>query len=115
MITDPTPTPTYPALPPPHILQLGESLEIHATSDDVVIAVTSHRLVMSHGARSILDLQFAGLRRIQFDIERGKAATLVIVPETREPRVVAIQIPELRETALALALIGRRLNEQEPE
>ena len=54
-------------------------------------------------------------RELQFDIERGKAATLVIVPETREPRVVAIQIPELRETALALALIGRRLNEQEPE
>lgn len=105
---------TQPAFEGSHALQPGEVLETHATSDDVVIAVTSHRLVMTDGARTIVDLPFSGLRRVQFDIERGRAATLVIVPESEEPQVVPIRIAELRSTAIAMAAIGGRLNDSEP-
>jgi hypothetical protein len=79
-----------------------------------VIAVTDHRLILADNRRTILDVPFSGLRRIQFDIERGRAATLVIVPEhiSDEPQVLAVPIPRLREVAGTLAVVGERLNEQ---
>jgi hypothetical protein len=45
-------------------------------------------------------------------MERGRAATLVIVPEhiSNWPRVLGIPIESLREAALVLARIGERLN-----
>jgi hypothetical protein len=51
----------------------------------------------------------------QFDIERGRPATLVIVPEhiTNWPRVLSIPMETLREVALVLARVGERLNESE--
>jgi hypothetical protein len=109
--------------PPPllHILQPGEVVQHHAVAQDVVIAVTDHRLILADHRRTILDVPFSGLRRIQFDIERGRAATLVIVPEhiSDEPQVLAVPIPRLREVAGTLAVVGERLNEQmgsvEPE
>ena len=102
-----------PSFPLPHILQPGEVVESQAVAEDSVLAVTSQRIILAEGDRTVLDLPFSGLRRGQFDVERGRVATLVIVPEhvTHEPRVVAIPIPKLRETALALARIGERLNE----
>jgi hypothetical protein len=99
-------------VPPPllHILQPGEVLETHATALDAVIAVTSHRLIVTEGRRAVLDIPFSNLRRIQFDVERGRDATMVIVPDRDEPRVVAVPISKLTETANVLAIIGERLN-----
>ena len=87
-------------------------METHATAQDVVIAVTNERLIVVDDNRPILDVPFSGLRRIQFDIERGRPASLVIVPELvrDEPRVLNIPIAKLREAAIALARIGERLN-----
>jgi hypothetical protein len=98
--------------PLPHILQPGEVLETQAAADDAVIAVTSQRLILTEGERLVLDIPFSELRRIQFDIERGRRSTVVIVPEhiANEPRVVAVPTSTIREAALALAVIGERLN-----
>ena len=52
-----------------------------------------------------------GLRRIQFDIERDRPATLVIVPHDprNEPQVIPIP-PELYDDVTgALAIVGREL------
>jgi hypothetical protein len=67
---------------------------------------------VAEGGRIVLDVPFSGLRRIQFDIERGRVASMVIVPEHigDEPRVVSIPGSRLREAALALAAIAERLN-----
>ena len=70
-----------PAFPLPHILQPGEILEAHATVQDAIIAVTNHRVIVAEGDRTVLDIPFSGLRRIQFDIERGRVAPMVILPE----------------------------------
>jgi len=96
----------------PHILQPGEILETQADAEDAVIVVTSQRLIVAEGERLVLDVPFTELRRIQFDIERGRHATLVIVPEhiANEPRVVAVPISTLRDAAHALAVVGERLN-----
>jgi hypothetical protein len=69
-------------------------------------------LVVAEGDAPVLDIPFSELRRIQFDIERGRAATLVIVPEhiSNWPRAVGIPIESLGEAALVLARVGERLN-----
>jgi hypothetical protein len=99
-------------LPPPHILQPGEVLETQAAAQDALIAVTNQRLIVTEGERIVLDIPFSELRRVQFDIERGRRATLVFVPEhvAHEPRVVAVPHAALKDTAVALALVGERLN-----
>ena len=58
-----------------------------------------------------LSIGFDELRRIQFDIERDRPATMVIVPEEAhyEPQVLAIPPQEFKATAEALALIGLQL------
>jgi len=101
------------SFPVPHVLRPGEVVETHAVADESVIAVTGERLIVVEGDRTVLDIPFDELRRIQFDIERGRKATLVIVPEhiNNWPQVVSIPIPNLRETALVLARIGERVNE----
>jgi hypothetical protein len=101
--------------PPPllHILQPGEIVQAHTRAADVLIAVTSQRLIVADDDRTLLDIAFSQLRRVQFDIERGRSATLVIVPEQArdEPQVIAVPIAKLAEVAAALALLGQRLNE----
>jgi hypothetical protein len=101
------------SFPVPHILRPGEVVETQALADSSTIAVTRERLIVVDGDTVVLDIPFDGLRRIQFDIERGRDATLVIVPEhiSNWPRVVSVPIPNLRETALVLARIGERVND----
>jgi hypothetical protein len=92
-------------------LEPDEVLEAHAKARDIAIAVTDRRLLVGAGARLALNVPFDGLRRIQFDIERQRPATMVIVPERPqdEPQVLAVDPGEYDEVARALAIIGRRL------
>jgi hypothetical protein len=82
-----------------------------------VIAITEQSLVVVEGDGAVLDIPFSELRRVQFDIERNRDATMVIVPEriSNWPRVVSVLVPAVREAALALARIGERLNEYQPK
>lgn len=99
--------------PLPHILRPGEVVESQAVVEGSAIAVTRERLIVVEGDRTVLDIPFEELRRIQFDIERGRDATLVIVPEhiSNWPRIVSVPVGYLRETAAVLARIGERINE----
>ncbi len=108
-----TSNPAARSFPLPHVLRPGEVVEAHAVVEGSVIAVTKERLVVAEGDSTVLDISFDGLRRIQFDIERGRDATLVIVPEHIHnwPRVVSVPIRNLRATSLVLARIGERINE----
>lgn len=101
------------SFPLPHILQPGEVIETVAEANGSMIVLTRERLIVVEGDKTVLDIPFAELRRIQFDIERGRDATLVIVPEhiSNWPRIVSVPIPNLRETAIVLARIGERVNE----
>jgi len=104
------------SFPLPHILQPGEVIESQANANGAVIAVTEYRLVVVEGDGEILDIPFSELRRVQFDIERDRDATMVIVPEhiSNWPRIVSVPVPALREAAIALARIGERINDYEP-
>ena len=106
-----------PSFPLPHILRPGEVVERQAHADGFLIAVTGQRVIVTDGHRPVMDIPFAELRRIQFDIERDRDATLVMVPEhiKNEPRVFSVPLANLDETAVTLALIGRRMNEAEEQ
>jgi len=98
----------------PHVLEAlepGEQLRHRARATDAVIAVTDRRLVVAAQNRVALAVPFHSLRRIQFDIERNRPATLVIVPEMAhdEPQVLSIPRERYAETAEALVAIGDQL------
>jgi hypothetical protein len=105
--------PTGRAFPLPHILRPGEVVETQAVVEESAILVTRERLIVIEGDKTVLDIPFDELRRIQFDIERGRDATLVIVPEhiSNWPRIVSVPVGFLSETAAVLARIGERINE----
>ena len=98
----------------PHVLEAlepGEELHVSAQATDAVLAVTDRRLMVAARERIALAVPFQALRRIQFDIERDRPATLVIVPEMAhdEPQVLSIPPDRYVEAAEALVAIGQRL------
>ena len=96
-----------------HLLEPDEKVHIQTRSIDATLAITDRRLVVATGQRVALDIPYESLRRIQFDIERDRPATLVLVPDrpTDQPQVLAIPPEEYERTCMALAEIGRRLAE----
>lgn len=88
-------------------LEPGEEIKARAAN----IVVTDRRVAVASHEHLLLDIPIDRLRRIQFDIERGRPATLVLVPHqpVDEPQVLAIQPDEYPEIANALVVIGQRL------
>ena len=94
-------------------LEPGETVQVLARASDTSLLVTDRRVAVAEGDRVALDVPIKGLRRIQFDIERERPATLVIVPDhpAHEPRVIAVPPERFDEITRALAFIGSRLHE----
>lgn len=108
-IVDPRPDEDDPLL---RLLGPDEPVQAYARARQHRIVVTERRLAVANDDRVALHIEHHRLRRIQFDIERDRPATLVIVPERPgdEPQVLAVPPERYDEMALALAYIGRRLN-----
>ena len=103
-----------PTTPIPYrLLEPGEQVYAEAQADDgAALLVTDRRVAVAvRPDRFQLDVPFDALRRIQFDIERNRPATLVIVPDhpQDEPQVLAVPSEQLPAVAEALAYIGQRL------
>ena len=66
--------------------------------------MTDRRLAVGSTDRLMLDIGIDGVRRIQFDIERDRPATLVVVPEhpSDEPQVLAVHPEDYPAVAQAL-------------
>jgi hypothetical protein len=98
-----------------HILQPDEELHVQARAMDGIVAVTNRRVVITSNERVTMDVHYGELRRIQFDIERGRPATFVVVPDdpSNPPEVLAIPASEYENTARVLALIGQRIADRE--
>ena len=93
------------------VLEPDEVLRARARAREAVLAVSDRRLIVAARERVALSVGFHELRRIQFDIERDRPATMVIVPEEahNEPQVLAIPPEAFSNTAVALTLIGQQL------
>ncbi len=98
------------------LLNPDEPVAAYARARNHRIVVTERRLVVADEDRVSLHIEHRALRRIQFDIERHRPATLVIVPEhpSDEPQVLSVPPERYDEMALALAYIGRRLDDERP-
>ena len=101
------PHPTLRSLDP------DEQVHVQAKAGDHVLIVTDRRLAIAAEDRLALDVPIDNLRRIQFDIDRDRPATLVVVPvrPQDEPQVLAVQPSEYEGVARALVVIGKRLAE----
>ena len=84
-----------------------------AAARDGLILVTNKRVAVAAEGRLAMDLPIEDLRRIQFDIERTRPATLVIVPDHAgdEPQVLTIPPEQIDAVTSALAFIGKRLGD----
>jgi hypothetical protein len=101
----------------PHLVEVldpGETVRLKARSNEAVLAVTDRRLVVAAPQRIALAVPFRDLRRIQFDIEKDRPATLVVVPEDpwHEPQVLSIAPEAYRATADALVTVGLHLADE---
>jgi hypothetical protein len=88
-----------------------EPVEAVAQVRDAHVVVTGSRVAVASDVRLLLDVPIDNLRRIQFDIERTRPATLVMVPEhpADEPQVLAVQPEHYRAVADVLVVLGQRL------
>jgi hypothetical protein len=93
------------------VLEPGEQLRLRAPASESTLAVTDRRLIVADPNRIALAVPFERLRRIQFDVERSRPATLVIVPEhpRDEAQVLSIRPDQYEATARALVAIGLEL------
>jgi hypothetical protein len=93
------------------ILEPDEAIELVAHARTHRVVVTNRRLAVADDERVALDVPYPALRRIQFDIERDRPATLVIVPQSPrdEPQVLAVPPEDYDDIARALAVVDRRL------
>jgi len=94
-------------------LEPDETVRALAIATDASVLVTDRRVAVAAGDRIALDITYDRLRRVQFDLERGRPATLVLVPEhpADEPQVLAIPVEAYRDAAMAIAVIGSRLHD----
>ena len=93
------------------VLEPDEPIAAHARAEGAHVAVSDRRLIVATDDRVTLAIPFEGLRRVQFDIEKDRPATLVLVPEafTNRPQVLAIPPEEYGAIARALAALGAGL------
>ena len=94
------------------VLEPNESATALARARDAALVVSEHRVLILTGDRKTMDVPFDRLRRVQFDIERDRPATLVLVPEhpSDEPQVLPIPAEEYRAVAEVLVRIGEKLH-----
>jgi hypothetical protein len=94
-----------------HLLQPGERVALGVAATNEELRVTDRRLLVTSAGHVRLDIAYDGLRRIEFDIESGRPATLAIVPHlpSDEPQVLAIPRKSLHLAAELLAFVGERL------
>jgi hypothetical protein len=89
----------------------GERLEVVARTSPAIVAITDRRLVAAGDDRTVMDLPVSSIRRIELDVERGRPATLVLVPHdpVHEPQVLTVPHEELEPVSRLVFLIGDRL------
>jgi hypothetical protein len=97
-----------------HLLRPGEEIQ-HATSAGrALLAVTTHRIAIVEDGHTIMDIALDDIRRIQFDIEKTRPATLVIVPDrlADAPQVLMVMPDEYPAVVAALVTVGLALASQ---
>ena len=93
------------------LLESDEELHAVAEATDASLIVTDRRVAVARNDHLALAVPFDALRRVQFDIDRNRLATLVLVPDRAAdpPQVLEIPPDQYIDAAHALAAIAGRL------
>ena len=93
------------------LLRPGERVEHSLSSLDARLRATDRRLIVTAGLWVPLDIAYADIRRIEFDLEAGRPGVLVVVPfDVKDPpQMLSIGRDRLHKAAEVLAFIGDRL------
>jgi hypothetical protein len=88
-----------------------QDIRSQASADGHSLVVTDELLRVGEADRVVLDVPIADLRRIQFDIEWDRPATLVIVPHSawRDSQVIMVEPDEYAGVCETLAVIGTKM------
>lgn len=75
------------------------------------LALTDRRLVLVADERRILDVPMTGIRLIEFIGERGRPATLTVVPEhpSKPTQILWVEPEHIPAALQAVELVARRL------
>jgi hypothetical protein len=94
-----------------HLLFPGERVELRLDATSYELRVTDRRMLLTSAGTVRLDIPYERLRRIEFDLEAERPATLIIVPHlpADEPRILFIPHECLHHAAELLAFVGERL------
>ena len=88
-----------------------QEIRAKTTADGHDLVVTDDLLRVGSEGRVVLDVPIRDVRRIEFDIEHDRPATLVIVPHaaSRDSLVVMVEPEDYEGVCQALAVIGRKM------
>ena len=91
-----------------------QDIRAQASVDGHSLVVTDDLLRVGSGSRVELDVPIEDVRRIQFDIERDRPATLVIVPDAawRDSQVIMVEPDDYAGVAHVLAVLGLMMAER---
>ena len=88
----------------------GEQMRAHAEATDASLLVTDFRVLVARNSLLAVALPFSGLRRVEFDIGRGRPGTLILVPFFPGDEPLALSVPADQYDAVGrvLAIIGEQ-------
>lgn len=88
-----------------------QDIRAQASADGHIVTVTDDFLQVGSGDIVKLSVAIENVRRIQFDIERERPATLVIVPDapSDEPQVIMVDPDDYEGVGHALAVLGMKM------
>ena len=93
-------------------LRPGEQIVEVVRVDGATLILTTDRIAVGVDKRLQFDVRIAGLRRIQFDLEAQRPATLSIVPESAgtEPSILTVMPEAYDDVSRVLAHVGAQLD-----
>jgi hypothetical protein len=85
-----------------------QDIRAQSSADGHLVVLTDDILRVGSGDNVQLDVPIGDVRRIQFDIERDRPATLVIVPDAawRQSQVIMVEPEHYEGVAHVLAVLG---------
>ena len=88
-----------------------QDIRAQASANGHEVVVTDDLVRVHSGDRVVLDVPIDDLRRIQFDIEHDRPATLVLVPDAawRDSQIIMVEPENYADVCRTLAVIGLRM------
>ena len=91
-----------------------QDIRAQSSADGHVVVLTDELLRVGSGEEVHLDVPIGDIRRIQFDVERDRPATLVIVPDAawRDSQIIMVEPKDYEGVAHVITVLGLMMAER---